>query len=372
MIKGTILYVGGFKLPDKNAAAHRVVNNAKIFRELGYNVVFINNVERGNNVVSEKTTYYGFDCYEIPQKMSRKLINIDDVIKVSRNLNDLKYVIAYNFPAISLNMLNNFCKREGIKCLADVTEWYGYSGQGILYDGIKRLDTFLRMRYVHKKMDGIIVISNYLLEYYKKSAPTIKLPPLVDGADRKWKRENDNSKNGLVFVYAGSPSKEKEKLGDIVNAVQAISSNVPIIFRIIGVSEEEFLSIYNMSKDEINISSGCKIEFLGRVTHIEAINHVKQADYSVIIRDKNRVTQAGFPTKFVESISCGTPVITNDNSDLFEYLNDGDNGLMVSTSDLRNNLEEIVAMQRNIVVHRDTFDYKNYIHDTREFLKRIR
>ncbi len=41
MSKGTILYVGGFELPDKNAAAHRVLSNGKIFRELGYNVVFI-------------------------------------------------------------------------------------------------------------------------------------------------------------------------------------------------------------------------------------------------------------------------------------------------------------------------------------------
>lgn len=40
MHKGTILYVGGFELPDKNAAAHRVLSNAKIFRELGYNVFF--------------------------------------------------------------------------------------------------------------------------------------------------------------------------------------------------------------------------------------------------------------------------------------------------------------------------------------------
>ena len=38
--RGTILYVGGFELPDKNAAAHRVLNNAKIFRELGFHVIF--------------------------------------------------------------------------------------------------------------------------------------------------------------------------------------------------------------------------------------------------------------------------------------------------------------------------------------------
>mgnify|MGYP004602292779 FL=1 len=32
--KKTLVYIGGFELPDKNAAAHRVVSNAEIFREL--------------------------------------------------------------------------------------------------------------------------------------------------------------------------------------------------------------------------------------------------------------------------------------------------------------------------------------------------
>ena len=30
MEKGTVIYVGNFELPDKNAAAHRVMNNGKI------------------------------------------------------------------------------------------------------------------------------------------------------------------------------------------------------------------------------------------------------------------------------------------------------------------------------------------------------
>ena len=41
--KGTILYVGGFIiLPDKNAAAQRVVSIAKILRDIGFEVVSIN------------------------------------------------------------------------------------------------------------------------------------------------------------------------------------------------------------------------------------------------------------------------------------------------------------------------------------------
>ena len=37
----SVLYIGGFDLPDKNAAAHRVLNNGKVLRELGYEVVFV-------------------------------------------------------------------------------------------------------------------------------------------------------------------------------------------------------------------------------------------------------------------------------------------------------------------------------------------
>jgi glycosyltransferase involved in cell wall biosynthesis len=35
---------------------------------------------------------------------------------------------------------------------------------------------------------------------------------------------------------------------------------------------------------------------------------------------------AGFPTKFVEAITCGIPVVTNNTSDLQFYLKEGVNG----------------------------------------------
>ena len=36
-----ILYIGGFELPDKNAAAQRVVANAKALKKIGYEVLFL-------------------------------------------------------------------------------------------------------------------------------------------------------------------------------------------------------------------------------------------------------------------------------------------------------------------------------------------
>ena len=54
----------------------------------------------------------------------------------------------------------------------------------------------------------------------------------------------------------------------------------------------------------------------------------------MFLRDDNRVTKAGFPTKFVESISAGVPVITNKTSDLEYHLKNGENGFL-----LGNNIE---------------------------------
>ena len=39
-MKGSIIYYGGFALPDKNAAANRVVSNGKLFDSLGYKTIF--------------------------------------------------------------------------------------------------------------------------------------------------------------------------------------------------------------------------------------------------------------------------------------------------------------------------------------------
>ena len=53
------------------------------------------------------------------------------------------------------------------------------------------------------------------------------------------------------------------------------------------------------------------MRFFGRQSHEIVVKAVTSSDVSVFFRDETRVTLAGFPSKFAESISCGTPVISN-------------------------------------------------------------
>ena len=94
---------------------------------------------------------------------------------------------------------------------------------------------------------------------------------------------------------------------------------------------------------------------------------LKCADFAMFLRDDNRVSRAGFPTKFVESISAGVPVITNKTSNIEDYLIPGKNGFFVDIDHaskeikdiLSRDLQELKAIKAN--VDDNLFDYNNFV-----------
>ena len=349
-----ILYVGGFQLPDKNAAAQRVVNIAKALRDLGHEVIFLHNVKGIKK--SLWTSYFGFKCYECDKKPISYNLGIKTIKKISKE-EKIEAIIAYNYPSIALNKLVTFCKKSGIKSIADVTEWYDVKGCSIR-SIIKRLDVEFRMTKVHPKMDGIIAISQYLYDYYKDKTHTIKLPPLVDLTDKKW--GVDKVKNDVpTFVYAGSPSAQKEKLNLIINTIEDIAKEKPILLKVIGVTKSQYENMYSTKYD------GKAVKFYGRIPHEEAIREVALSDWSIIIRENTLSNKAGFPTKFVESISCGTPVIANKFSNVAEYIS-SDRGILLDNINCLKPIIEKVMIDE-IKIDNTLFYYHGYIDKIKQF-----
>ena len=365
MGKGTVLYVGGFELPDKNAAAQRVVSIAKILRDIGYNVVFLNQSTYADSTAWKETEYFGFKCFERKKgALVKELFNIDHIKHYIRLLGDVVAVIAYNYPAVALRRLNKYCRQNNIKCIGDITEWYGSKDRSIAYKIIKGSDTFYRMKYQHKKLSGNIVISDYLEAYYRDSTNVVNLPPLVDKREEKW-RQCSKTHKGVQLVYAGSPSSEKERLDLIVKAISELGKRYSVSLKVIGVTREQFLEMYRLG----NIEIGDTVSFLGRISHQEVIKYVSEADYSILIRDNNRINTAGFPTKFVESISCGTAVIANNSSCIAKYFAEGKNGYLISEKSIKEELESIFEKDAKPDVEADLFDYRKYINELREFME---
>lgn len=379
MSKGTILYVGGFELPDKNAAAHRVLSNGKIFRELGYNVAFIDvdkSLKFNSNILETKKNIQGFECLSLPYPNSiiewlKYLSSIDDIKMICNQYDDVKVIIAYNYQAVALNRLKYYCRNQDIRIVADCTEWYSTKGANIAFKVIKGLDSFLRMRIIQKRLDGLIVISKYLENYYEQCNNVVRIPPLVDLTEEKWEKVTDELTNNKVrFVYSGSPGKNKDKINRLIEALYELKGYDNYVFNVVGITKAQYVQDYPEHKKLLSVL-GERIKFLGTISHVASLQEMNNSDFSIFIREETRLTKAGFPTKFVESISCKTPVITNKNSNITDFLIDGENGFLIDSTDIKvisSALRRVLLIDKNVLVEmklmfkeKDMFHFLKFI-----------
>ena len=122
--------------------------------------------------------------------------------------------------------------------------------------------------------------------------------------------------------------------------------------------------------DNIIADVSDKINFHGRKPHQETLSFVKAADFSFLIRPSTRKNNAGFPTKFGESIACGTPVIASHFSDVAPIVENYSLGILVEDSEtdsIKKGLEKVFAMSRDEIKQLKEhclacklFDYRTY------------
>lgn len=366
-----ILYIGGFDLPDRNAAAQRVIANAKAFKELGYNTFFVGLSKDPANVDNiDEFSGFKYINIEYPNTIAQWLNYLASIQQYNSYLNrspDL--IIAYNFPAIALNKLRILSNKKNIPIFADCTEWYEAQGN-FIFRLIKGADTKLRMKLIHPKLNGMIAISEYLYQYYKKRMnKVVMVPPLVDLTMCKWndKKEIRLFTNDDVFqlVYAGSPgSGNKDRIDLILRILSGIKNKgiADFHFTIIGVTEKQFSFFF---KRPVPSNLMDNLTFKGRLSHIETLNEIKKAHFYLFLRDNNLTNKAGFPTKFVESISCGTPVLTNPTSNIKDFIIEGKNGFIMDVSS-EASLEKSLLRVMNLP-YKEINEMKNYCFSSQQF-----
>nr|WP_081804926.1 glycosyltransferase [Draconibacterium orientale] len=152
------------------------------------------------------------------------------------------------------------------------------------------------------------------------------------------------------------------------------------IFDVYGLTYDQYITVVDYQKDKLNELKD-KVIFHGPIENRIARQKIAQSDYSILFRDINKMTKAGFPTKVVESISCGTPVITNNTSDLQNYIFEGENGFVVDLSkpDLHlHKMNEILKMDTMAInkmkqncAKSELFSYQNFKDKTERFLQKI-
>ncbi|MDN3451863.1 glycosyltransferase, partial [Planococcus sp. APC 3906] len=222
--------------------------------------------------------------------------------------------------------------------------------------------------------------------YYKKESKTLILPPLASEYYSNEVKKVGN-KNRKIICYAGVPFRKGQELKNYSNLKDRIDitielldkakkNNCDFIFNIYGFTKEEYLKVLPKQKVYLeNLANN--IFFHGMKDNSEVVKSLMRSDFSMLYRDVNRDTTAGFPTKVSESLNSGIPVITTKTSDLENYIVEGKNGFFLNMEDkilrqqqferILNLDEEKVYLMKKYCNENRIFYYKRFENITKEF-----
>ncbi|WBB52086.1 glycosyltransferase family 4 protein [Verrucosispora sp. WMMD573] len=234
------------------------------------------------------------------------------------------HVLLHGGQAQYAHQLIRWCTRHRVPLVADVVDWYnGRYVRGGRF-GPLNASMKLALRHHYPRCDGIIAISALLTEYYEaRVRAVVRVPSTVDVANLPLLAPKRRRGAALVIAYAGNPGRNnKDLLSHVVLAAQrAHCAQAPVELRILGPSPDEVRAL-------IGGALPANVRALGRLAQHEVPFAVQQADFTVLLRRPERASNAGFSTKFCESLANGVPVIANLTGDMAEYLHHGVEGLV--------------------------------------------
>ncbi|MBU1093001.1 MAG: glycosyltransferase [Firmicutes bacterium] len=394
MSNGTIIYIGGFELPNKNASANRVYANSMLFTNLGYKTVLIG-IKK--NSIKNEVTYSKIDEFDVWERTYpigklqwlKFMMSIKPVVKIIEKYSDVKAIICYNYHSLPFVRILRYCRKRNIKIISDTTEWYTQSDNNYILKSIKTIDSNLRMKVVNKKVDALILSSQFLSRYYKKNLSVV-IPTLIYTKDDI--TPVYNSSEITRIIYAGTPfelgkklnkrSLAKDRLDIAIKLVHNafVIGKKDIVFDIYGLTKEQYLEVLPEDQEIVNVS--CKyIRFHGKVDNFLLQKEIAEADFSILLRESNITSNSGFPTKFTESIKLNVPVITTKTSDLENYLVDGKNGFFLNLNSEDYDLNKFISIlsqnnqQKNTLkdycYQTNVFDYTKWEIDIEDFFKKV-
>jgi glycosyltransferase involved in cell wall biosynthesis len=170
----------------------------------------------------------------------------------------------------------------------------------------------------------------------------------------------NKNKNVIKIGYAGIAGNKKDDLISFVEKLKTIElDNIELI--IIGSINDE--------THKFLADSRIHYDFLGILNHDEAIEKLKECDCQVIYREHSLMNDAGFPTKFSESICLGLPVIATDVSDLASFSSE----YVFIIRDENNSLKEFLSSLKNkkITINSEIFYHREYLNCFKKFIENI-
>ena len=375
-----VVFLVAFPFPYGEASSIRALNLCRLMHFAGYDVhVICDFLSDHANVADPFCTYESCLKKQPPiyKRFLRPKASLQALADYCEN-HKVDCVFA-NARSDRFFALVNYCNKKHLPLYIENCEWYDISSYKL---GVIDWRYYINQRMLQegfKKVDGFVSISRLLHDHNPSfGPPSVRHPTIMDVSKVDYSPVNNNSVINLV--YTGSPGTSKEYLGPIISAFsQDEELQRRVAFHIYGPDRKTIIK--NIGEERLLEKTRNCVFIHGRVAQEKMPGIMLNADYLIFIRPDRRSSNAGFPTKFGESMSAATPVITNDTGDIGLYLKDGVNGFLLEEGTdvcVKETLKRIAALSPEEAKEmrmnaRKTaeqhFDFRAYTEDIQSLLK---
>lgn len=328
-----IVLVSQYKFPAGDAGSTRIHGFATTAKILGEFPFVIGHGEITNGIRFFKNIPY-ISLRLHNKYLSYSTFSVRLVLYLSQinHNHPIKAIIVGTVDNPTFILIKLFCRIHKIQIIKDAVEWYSkfQTKHGALSRSY--LEKNIENKYLITKQTKVIAISTFLENYFKsKGINTVRIPVYMD---QRFRLDKRISSSRITITYAGQPGK-KDFIHIILKSLSMLDdkSLALIDFHLIGCSDEQVHQL--CLENNIDYSKlRTAIHIHGRVPRDVVIDYLLVSDYTILIRNPNeRYSQAGFPSKIIESISYGVVPILNYSSDLKLYFKDGINSIIVDGYD---------------------------------------
>lgn len=359
--------------PDTAPFVH-TINVARLFAKIGYEVSLV--LEGGNipsiDKCGAKINFYNTG-FEMGDGFWRRIQSLTEKLTGKMLIDKIKAVTKNDLPDVVLlygsgpdRWLRRYCTKHHITYLVEVTDWFEGKDRNHWYTRLFFQPLYdNRLKNLPRTTDGIIVLSDWLKEYYGNTN-CICIPPIFDdGVLKKYRGDETTSMSisgeFLKIVYAGQIGR-KDALHSFIDALLRINTcGIKIKFEIAGITQTEFSKEFG----DLNWSQ-MGVSVHGRVKHDEVLKMVANSHFSILLLHDRLSARAGFATKVAESMLCGVPVIATRVGGTDTVIEDGVNGILLSDNEvdtieekLRELLllsnDDLMSMRENVGKFADDF-----------------
>jgi glycosyltransferase involved in cell wall biosynthesis len=198
----------------------------------------------------------------------------------------------------------------------------------------KKIQGTLKYRIEASMADGITCISPFLVEFYKQNGVKEKklflLPSTVVAS--RFQKIGEKPVTEPYVGYFGGLSFERDNIDLLIKAFAQVSNrHVGVRLVLGGFGDEQDREKIRHLINELNI--GNRTTLLELLPRQEVTRYITHADLLVMVRRKDLLSQASFPSKLSEFLATANPVVAVKVGDVSSYLTDNENAFLVEPED---------------------------------------